>query len=101
VRTNSATDLLIGALPGTPVVTATSAAELIGRTTQASNTAIKTLVAAGVLTQLNVGRRRGRTFEAPAIIDAFTAFERGLASPTGDTRSAPPVRIVPSRRENR
>lgn len=100
VRANSATELLIGALPGAPIVTVTSAAELIGRTTQATNEAFKTLVAAGVLTQLNVGRLRNRAFEAPAIIEAFTAFERGLASPTGDTKSTPPVRAVPSRPAN-
>lgn len=97
VRANSATDLLIGALPGAPVVTVASAAVLIGRTTQATNESFKALVAAGVLTQINVGRQRNRAFEAPAIIDAFNAFERGLASPTGDTRSAPPVRVVPAR----
>ena len=95
VRANSAADLLIGALPGAPVVTVGSAAALIGRTTQATNEAFKALVAAGVLTQVNVGRHRNRAFEAPDIIDAFTSFERGLASPTGDTKSAKPVRIVP------
>jgi Fic family protein len=100
VRAKSATDLLIGALPGAPIVTVTSAAELIGRTTQATNEAFKALIAAGVLTQVNVGRLRNRAFEAPAIIDAFTAFERGLASPTGDTRSAPPLRPTPSRPAN-
>jgi hypothetical protein len=73
------------------------AAALIGRTTQATNEAFKALAGAGILTQINVGRLRNRAFEAPAIIDAFTAFERGMASPTGDTRSAPPVRSVPSR----
>ncbi len=97
VRANSSTDLLLAALPGAPVTTVASAAALIGRTTQATNEAFKSLVGAGVLHQMNVGRHRNRAFEAPAVIDAFTSFERGLASPTGDTRSAPPVRQVPSR----
>jgi Fic family protein len=97
VRAKSSTDLLIGALPGAPIVTVNSAAALTGRTTQATNEAFKALAGAGILTQINVGRLRNRAFEAPAIIDAFTAFERGMASPTGDTRSAPPVRSVPSR----
>lgn len=97
VRANSATDLLLAALPGAPVVTVASAAELIGRTTQATNEAFKALVAAGVLRQVNVGSQRNRAYEAPAVIDEFTAFERGLASPAGDTRSAPPVRTVPAR----
>jgi Fic family protein len=101
VRANSAADLLIRALPGTPIVTVKDAAALIGRTTQATNEAFKALITAGVLTQVNVGRLRNRAFEAPAIIDAFTALERGLASPSGDTRSAPPVRNVPSRPANR
>jgi Fic family protein len=97
VRSKSATDLLVAALPGAPVVTVASAARLIGRTTQATNEAFKRLTTAGVLEQVNIGRHRNRAYEAPAIIDAFTAFERGLASLTGDTNSAPPVRTVPAR----
>ncbi len=52
---------------------------------------------AGVLTQANAGRRN-RTFEAPELIDAFTALERQLASPAGDTRVSVPARRVPRRR---
>ena len=37
-----------------------------------------------VLVQINV-RRRNRAFEAPELIDTFTALERQLASPAGDT----------------
>jgi hypothetical protein len=81
VRAKSAADLLINALPGAPVVTVASAASLIGRTTQATNEAFKALRAAGVITQVNVGRHRNRAFEATAIVDAFTTFERGLATP--------------------
>ncbi|MBI2708827.1 MAG: Fic family protein [Actinobacteria bacterium] len=97
VRTGSAADLLIGALPGAPVVSVSSAAGLIGRSFQATNGAMTRLEAAGVVRQVNVGRRN-RAFEAPAIIDAFTALERQLASPTGDTRSEPPDRPAPARR---
>ena len=100
VRSKSATDLLVAALPGAPVVTVGSAAKLIGRTTQATNEAFKRLVSAGVLHQVNIGQHRNRAFEAPAVIDAFTGFERRLASPTGDTRSASPVRTVPARPAN-
>lgn len=100
VRADSATDRLIKALPGAPVVSVASAAALIGRTTQATNVAFQALVRAGVLEQINVGRQRNRVFEAPAIVEAFTAFERGLASPTGDTRFAPPARVVPSARRH-
>jgi Fic family protein len=97
VRADSAVDRLIGALPGAPVVTVASAASLINRTTQATNEAFKTLTTVGVLKQVNIGKTRYRAFEAPDVIDAFTAFERGLASPTNDTRSAPPTRRVPAR----
>ncbi len=97
VRRGSAADLLIGALPGAPVVSVSSAADLIGRSFQATNEAMTRLEAAGVVRQVNVGRRN-RAFEAPAIIDAFAALERQLASPMGDTRSAPPDRPTPARR---
>jgi hypothetical protein len=72
------------------------AADLIGRTFQATNEAIQRLVEANVLSQVNVGRRN-RAFEAPDLIRTFTDLERQLASPTGDTRSARPTRRVPRR----
>jgi Fic family protein len=97
VRRGSAADLLIGALPGAPVVSVSSAAGLIGRSFQATNQAMTRLEAAGVVRQINVGRRN-RAFEAPAIVDAFAALERQLTSRTGDTRSAPPDRPAPARR---
>jgi len=53
------------------------------------------LESAGVVRQVSVGRRN-RPFKAPAIIDTFTALERRLASPTGDTRAAPPRRPAPA-----
>ncbi len=96
VRAKSAADLLIGALPGAPIVTVNGAAALIGRTYQATNEAIDRLVAAKILRQVNVGRRN-RAFEAPELIRTFTDLERRLASPTGDTRSAAPTRRVPQR----
>ncbi len=96
VRAKSAADLLIGALPGAPIVTVNGAAELIGRTYQATNEAIDRLVEAKILRQVNVGQRN-RAFEAPELIRTFTDLERRLASPTGDTRSARPARRVPRR----
>ncbi len=95
-RRDSAAYQLIGALPAAPVLTATTAAGLIGRSFQTASQAVERLVGAGVLRQVNVGRRN-RTFEAPELIDAFTALERRLASPGGDTRVSPPVRRVPRR----
>jgi Fic family protein len=99
VRRGSATDLLLTALAGAPIVTVPSAAALIGRSTQAINEAVGRLTAAGVLSQTTVGRRN-RAFEAVELIDLFTALERQLASPEGDTRIAPPVRRVPHRRSS-
>ena len=98
-RRDSAARRLIDALPAAPILTASTAATLIDRSFQASGQAIDRLVSAGVLAQVNVGRRN-RTFEAPELIDAFTALERQLASPEGDTRVSEPARRVPRRRES-
>ncbi|MEA2312689.1 MAG: hypothetical protein QOE28_2657 [Solirubrobacteraceae bacterium] len=97
VRKDSATELLLVALPGAPLVTVQSAAALVGRSVQAVNEAIPRLVEAGVLKQVTVGGRN-RAFEAPELIDSFTALERQLASPDADTLRSPPARPVPYRR---
>lgn len=96
VRANSATDLLLRALPGVPLITVKSASALIERTFPAANDAIKKLVDAGILRPIKVGRRN-RAFEAPDVIEAFTALERQLASPRGDTQTSEPSRPVPYR----
>lgn len=97
VRANSATDLLLRSLPGAPILTVQSAAELISRSVRATNEAVGRLSLTGVLTQVTVGRRN-RAFEARELMDAFTDLERRLASPSGDTLVTPPVRRVPRRR---
>lgn len=98
VRANSALELLLERIPGTPVLTVESACRLTGRSEMRAGEAINRLVDAGVLRQRNVGRRRYRVFEATQIVELFTGLERALASPTGDTAAAPPVRHVPPRR---
>ena len=98
VRRGSAADLLVRALPGAPLLTATTASDLIGRSFQATSQAIDRLVEAGILTQVTVGRRN-RAFEAPELIEAFTTLERQLASPEGDTLVSEPIRRVPRRRQ--
>jgi hypothetical protein len=100
VRARSATDLLLKALPGAPVLTVDSAAQLIGRTYKPANDAIQRLVDAKILRQVTIGRRN-RAFEAPDVIAAFTALERRLASPEGDTQTSDPARPVPYRRRSR
>jgi Fic family protein len=97
VRANSAVALLLDLLPGVPVLTVESAARLIDRSEMRTGEAINRLEAAGVLRQRNVGRQRYRVFEAADVVDLFTGLERALASPTGDTATAPPTRRVPRR----
>jgi Fic family protein len=97
VRADSATDRLLRALPGAPLITVNSAAALVGRSFTAVNQAIGRLLASGIVKQTNVGRRN-RAFEAPAVIQAFTDLERQLASPEGNTRTSEPARRVPRRR---
>ena len=97
VRRGSAADLLLHALPGAPQLTANMASDLVGRSFQATSQAIDRLVEARVLKQVTVGRRN-RAFEAPELIEAFTALERQFTSPEGDTLVSEPVRRVPRRR---
>jgi Fic family protein len=96
LRSDSAAARLVSALPGAPVLTVGSAAELIDRSVQAVNEAVPRLVAAGVLKQTTIGKRN-RGFEAPDLIALFTELERQLASPEGDTRFSGPSRAVPRR----
>jgi Fic family protein len=96
VRARSTTAELLDRLPGTPIVTVNGVANLTGRSLTAASEAIDRLVPAGILTQITVGRRN-RAWEATEIIDAFSDFERALASPSGDTLSAAPSRPVPAR----
>lgn len=79
VRAGSAVARLIDALPGAPVLTVQSAAELIGRSVQAVNEAIPRMVAAGVLEQTTIGKRN-RGFEAPDLLRLFAELERRLAT---------------------
>lgn len=79
-RANSTVDLLLRSLLGTPVVTTTSVAAMLGRSVVNVNVALARLVEAGILVQVTVGRRN-RVFEAPAIVTAFTDLERSLTSP--------------------
>ena len=92
VRANSAVELILDLLPGVPVITVDSAARLIARSEMRTGDAINRLEAAGVLRQRNVGRQRYRVFEATDVIDLFTGLERALASPSGNTATAPPAR---------
>lgn len=87
VRAGSAAGLLVERLPGAPIITVNSAAELIGRSYQQTNEAIGLLENAGIVTR-TTARTRNRVFEARAVLDAFNDLERQLASPEGDTRTS-------------
>jgi Fic family protein len=97
IRADSATDRLIRALPGAPIVTVNGASELIGRSFQQTNEAISRLTEVKILKQVTIGKRN-RAFEGSEIVDAFTNLERQLGSPEGDTLTSPPTRSVPYRR---
>ncbi|MGH3298145.1 MAG: Fic family protein [Trebonia sp.] len=97
VRGGSATDLLLRSLPGAPILTVNGAAQMISRSFTQTNDAAARLADAGILSQVNVGKRN-RAFEAKAVINAFSDLERQLASPAGDTRTSAPSRPVTPRR---
>jgi Fic family protein len=97
VRARSAVAELVERLPGMPIVTVTGVAEMLGRSLTAATEAIDRFAQAEILKQVTAGRRN-RAWEATEVIDAFADFERALASPAGDTRSAGPSRTVPARR---
>ena len=82
-RRDSTVRRLILALPGMPVLTTASAAKATDRSFQATSQAVTRLANAGVLKQITVGRRN-RAFEAPELIDTFTALERRIARSTRD-----------------
>ncbi|MFZ2052445.1 MAG: Fic family protein [Solirubrobacteraceae bacterium] len=97
VRANSATDILLRVLPGAPILTIRGTEALLQRTFKPTQAALHRLIEAGILREITLAGRN-RAFEAPEIINAFTALERQLASPHGDTRTSPPARPVPYRR---
>lgn len=96
VRADSASALLISALPALPVFTVKTASQFIARSDVAVGSAVAQLLEAGVVRQAKVGRRN-RAFGAAGLFEAFTGFERMLAGPDSDTARMPPIRPVPDR----
>jgi len=95
-RQGSATQLLLEALPGNPVVSIASVKRIIGRSYPAARGAVRDLEQHGVLTQSSKNRKSG-LYRADEALDLFTSFERSLATPSGDTRLERPARPVPQR----
>ncbi len=89
-RSDSSAEALIVALPGQPVVTVEMAARLIGRSVQATNMALASLQAAGVVKGVSAGKWR-RAFEAPELLGLANAFEHDLAIPEGRLKPARPA----------
>lgn len=95
-RANSAAAILISRLIGNPVVSIESAAKLAERSYEAARNAIASLTKAGILTQ-NAKNRKSNLYVANDVVEAFTRYERSLATPGGDTKVERPVRAVPQR----
>ena len=98
LRSDAAALRLINVLPGVPIITLASARTIIDRTLRPTIEAMQRLVEAGIVVEARSGRRRKQVFEAREVIELFSAFERQLSSPAGDTNVEPPSRPVPSRR---
>ena len=99
IRANSGIDRLLRILPGAPVISVDSASALIGRSKARTTDAVNALANSGILRQRNLGKQRYRVFEATNVLTLFNGLERALASPTGDTARATPVRAVPPRQD--
>lgn len=96
-RRGSALDLLVERLPGAPLLTPHTAAQLTGRSPVATRAAITQLVEAGILRLRPSSSPRHRVLEAPSVIHLLTGLERSLATPGGNTLQENPARPVPDR----
>lgn len=96
-RANSAGSQLIDILLGTPAISVKTAQEMTGKSYPAARSAVNALVDAGVLRQSSKNRKSG-IYVAEDVVNAFAAYERSLATVSGDTRAEKPRRPVPQRR---
>ena len=95
-RAGSAGRLLVELLPGTPALSIKTAQELTGRSYPAARSAVLALEEAGILHQSSKNRKSG-IYIAHEVVDAFNAYERALATTSGDTSAEKPRRRVPQR----
>ncbi|WP_432510312.1 Fic family protein [Kineococcus sp. SYSU DK001] len=97
-RAGSATARLLALLPEAPVVTARTVERVLGVSYPAANTAVQELEGAGILGSRQL--ERGTTgYLATEVLDLVDLTERRLAGTAFDTRTSPPNRPVPARRE--
>ncbi|RFT81421.1 Fic family protein [Adlercreutzia equolifaciens] len=95
-REGSAGAQLLDILLGTPVISIKTAQDLTGKSYPAARTAVGELAAAGILRK-NAKNRKSGIFEAGDVVEAFNAYERSLATISGDTAAEKPKRPVPQR----
>jgi Fic family protein len=95
-RADSATARLLAELPGTPLMTAGSAARLLNVSEHSARVAAEKLVAAGIVHRKKIGR--GTTgYLAREVFDLLAIAERRPASTRWDTRESGPRRASPVR----
>ncbi len=101
IRSSSAAFRLLEHLPSHPVMTATSARELLGTNERTARHAVTRLAGAGIVEQRSAGRRN-RVFECGDMMDAFTESAREqpaakltLSTPTGTPGPSLPGNGVP------
>ena len=96
VSRGSAGAQLLDILLGTPVISIKTAQDLTRKSYPAARTAVGELAAAGILRQ-NAKNRKSGIFVAGDVVEAFNAYERSLATISGDTAAEKPKRPVPQR----
>ena len=96
-RAGSAGRQLIGLLLGTPALSIKTAQALTGKSYPAARGAVLACVDAGILRQNSKNRKSG-IYVADEVVAAFNAYERSLATLSGDTSAERPRRRVPQRR---
>ncbi len=98
LRSDSATALIMRALPATPLLTSATVQRIHRVSHVAADRALAELTAADIL---QARERRGvRYYQAHDVLDIVTLTERRLASTKFDTRISPPNRAVPARPED-
>ena len=96
-RAGSAGRQLIGLLLGTPALSIKTAQALTGKSYPAARGAVLACVDAGILRQNSKNRKSG-IYVAHEVLAALNAYERSLATLSGDTSAERPRRRVPQRR---
>ena len=96
-RAGSAGQQLLNLLLGTPALSIKTAQALTGKSYPAARGAILVCVEAGILRQNSKNRKSG-LYVADEVVAAFNAYERSLATLSGDTSIERPRRRVPQRR---